>query len=209
MLLRKYPEHFVINTRSKGRVTLEFVSLVSLLSWEQVTIFSRVVVIELQVYSLKLVAWNIFHLASFVWIWTLVFHCPFQLLVTRSSAQTVMICTSFRSQISTFSSPFCGCVNLKNQQCLLYKMKLSSKYLNNFFTFYAYSKLAIVTVFLFIFHWAEGLRKQLLYLHEVVVRSAYILPFQIPLMGFHWVYSICCMFIQINTETIEGYIYYL
>ncbi|KAM0947059.1 putative transcription factor interactor and regulator FHA-SMAD family [Dioscorea sansibarensis] len=31
-LLRKYPEHFVINTRSKGRVTLEFVSLVSLLS---------------------------------------------------------------------------------------------------------------------------------------------------------------------------------
>ncbi|KAK4847152.1 hypothetical protein QYF36_026301 [Acer negundo] len=27
MLLRKYPEHFVINTRSKGRVTLEFVSL--------------------------------------------------------------------------------------------------------------------------------------------------------------------------------------
>ncbi|XP_027351924.1 FHA domain-containing protein FHA2 isoform X2 [Abrus precatorius] len=32
MLLRKYPEHFVINTRSKGRVTLEFVSLVSLLS---------------------------------------------------------------------------------------------------------------------------------------------------------------------------------
>jgi hypothetical protein len=33
MLLRKYPEHFVINTRSKGRVTLEFVSLVSLLSW--------------------------------------------------------------------------------------------------------------------------------------------------------------------------------
>ncbi|CAH8259690.1 unnamed protein product [Arabidopsis lyrata] len=31
MLLRKYPEHFVINTRSKGRVTLEFVSLVSLL----------------------------------------------------------------------------------------------------------------------------------------------------------------------------------
>ncbi|KAK4482961.1 hypothetical protein RD792_010135 [Penstemon davidsonii] len=29
MLLRKYPEHFVINTRSKGRVTLEFVSLVS------------------------------------------------------------------------------------------------------------------------------------------------------------------------------------
>ncbi|EEF29640.1 FHA domain-containing protein FHA2 isoform X2 [Ricinus communis] len=32
MLLRKYPEHFVINTRSKNRVTLEFVSLVSLLS---------------------------------------------------------------------------------------------------------------------------------------------------------------------------------
>ncbi|KAJ8749170.1 hypothetical protein K2173_018641 [Erythroxylum novogranatense] len=32
MLLRKYPEHFVINTRSKGRLTLEFVSLVSLLS---------------------------------------------------------------------------------------------------------------------------------------------------------------------------------
>lgn len=32
MLLRRYPEHFVINTRSKGRVTLEFVSLVSLLS---------------------------------------------------------------------------------------------------------------------------------------------------------------------------------
>ncbi|XP_059296380.1 FHA domain-containing protein FHA2-like [Lycium ferocissimum] len=32
MLLRKYPEHFVINTRSKGRVTLEFVSLVTLLS---------------------------------------------------------------------------------------------------------------------------------------------------------------------------------
>ncbi|KAL1211943.1 FHA domain-containing protein FHA2 [Cardamine amara subsp. amara] len=31
-LLRKYPEHFVINTRSKGRVTHEFVSLVSLLS---------------------------------------------------------------------------------------------------------------------------------------------------------------------------------
>ncbi|KAL0887735.1 hypothetical protein Bca101_011718 [Brassica carinata] len=30
MLLRKYPEHFVINTRSKDRVTLEFVSLVSL-----------------------------------------------------------------------------------------------------------------------------------------------------------------------------------
>ncbi|XP_054777405.1 FHA domain-containing protein FHA2-like [Prosopis cineraria] len=29
MLLRKYPENFVINTRSKGRVTLEFVSLVS------------------------------------------------------------------------------------------------------------------------------------------------------------------------------------
>ncbi|XP_071698269.1 FHA domain-containing protein FHA2-like [Rutidosis leptorrhynchoides] len=32
MLLRKYPEHFVINTRSKGRVTQEFVSLVSLIS---------------------------------------------------------------------------------------------------------------------------------------------------------------------------------
>ncbi|XP_021864652.1 FHA domain-containing protein FHA2 isoform X2 [Spinacia oleracea] len=32
MLLRKYPEHFVINTRSKGRVTLEFVSLVTLLT---------------------------------------------------------------------------------------------------------------------------------------------------------------------------------
>ncbi|CAH2054674.1 unnamed protein product [Thlaspi arvense] len=32
MLLRKYPEHFVINIRSKGKVTLEFVSLVSLLS---------------------------------------------------------------------------------------------------------------------------------------------------------------------------------
>ncbi|WMV36126.1 hypothetical protein MTR67_029511 [Solanum verrucosum] len=32
VLLRKYPEHFVINTRSKGRVTLEFVCLVSLLS---------------------------------------------------------------------------------------------------------------------------------------------------------------------------------
>lgn len=31
-LLRKYPEHFVINTRSKGRVTSEFVCLVSLLS---------------------------------------------------------------------------------------------------------------------------------------------------------------------------------
>ncbi|GLJ49194.1 hypothetical protein SUGI_1038170 [Cryptomeria japonica] len=31
-LLRKYPEHFVINTRSKGRMTAEFVSLVSLLS---------------------------------------------------------------------------------------------------------------------------------------------------------------------------------
>ncbi|XP_038973183.1 FHA domain-containing protein FHA2-like [Phoenix dactylifera] len=31
-LLRKYPEHFVINTRSKGRVTSEFVSLVSLIS---------------------------------------------------------------------------------------------------------------------------------------------------------------------------------
>lgn len=32
MLLRKYPEHFVINKRSKGPVTLEFVSLVSLIS---------------------------------------------------------------------------------------------------------------------------------------------------------------------------------
>ncbi|MBA0852115.1 hypothetical protein Goshw_001403 [Gossypium schwendimanii] len=32
MLLRKYPEHFVINTRSKGWIILEFVSLVSLLS---------------------------------------------------------------------------------------------------------------------------------------------------------------------------------
>ncbi|XP_065875564.1 FHA domain-containing protein FHA2 [Euphorbia lathyris] len=32
ILLRKYPEHFVINTRSKGRVSHEFVSLVSLLS---------------------------------------------------------------------------------------------------------------------------------------------------------------------------------
>ncbi|CAK9140923.1 unnamed protein product [Ilex paraguariensis] len=32
MLLRKYPEHFVINTRSKGRIKHEFVSLVSLLS---------------------------------------------------------------------------------------------------------------------------------------------------------------------------------
>nr|XP_043622449.1 FHA domain-containing protein FHA2 [Erigeron canadensis] len=32
MLLRKYPEHFVINTRSKGRFTQEFVSLVSLIS---------------------------------------------------------------------------------------------------------------------------------------------------------------------------------
>ncbi|KAG9445737.1 hypothetical protein H6P81_011865 [Aristolochia fimbriata] len=31
-LLRKYPEHFVINTRSKGRMTSEFVSLVSLLT---------------------------------------------------------------------------------------------------------------------------------------------------------------------------------
>ncbi|EPS64888.1 hypothetical protein M569_09891, partial [Genlisea aurea] len=31
-LLRKYPQHFVINTRSTGRVVLEFVSLVSLLS---------------------------------------------------------------------------------------------------------------------------------------------------------------------------------
>ncbi|XP_042488382.1 FHA domain-containing protein FHA2-like isoform X2 [Macadamia integrifolia] len=31
-LLRKYPEHFVINTRVKGRLTSEFVSLVSLLS---------------------------------------------------------------------------------------------------------------------------------------------------------------------------------
>lgn len=33
MLLKKYPEHFVIHTRSKGRVTSEFVSLVSLISW--------------------------------------------------------------------------------------------------------------------------------------------------------------------------------
>ncbi|GER41178.1 SMAD/FHA domain-containing protein [Striga asiatica] len=32
VLLRKYPEHFVINTRSKGRITHEFVSLVSLIS---------------------------------------------------------------------------------------------------------------------------------------------------------------------------------
>ncbi|CAA0825757.1 FHA domain-containing protein FHA2 [Striga hermonthica] len=32
VLLRKYPEHFVINTRSKGRITQEFVSLVSLIS---------------------------------------------------------------------------------------------------------------------------------------------------------------------------------
>ncbi|XAR60945.1 hypothetical protein NMG60_11034497 [Bertholletia excelsa] len=32
VLLRKYPEHFVINTRSKGRVAVELVSLVSLLS---------------------------------------------------------------------------------------------------------------------------------------------------------------------------------
>lgn len=32
ILLRKYPEHFVINARSKGRVMLEFVSLVSLIS---------------------------------------------------------------------------------------------------------------------------------------------------------------------------------
>lgn len=31
-LLRKYPEHFVINTKSKGRAISEFVSLVSLLS---------------------------------------------------------------------------------------------------------------------------------------------------------------------------------
>ena len=31
-LLRKFPEHFVINTRIKGRMTSEFVSLVSLLS---------------------------------------------------------------------------------------------------------------------------------------------------------------------------------
>ncbi|KAF7152360.1 hypothetical protein RHSIM_Rhsim01G0253000 [Rhododendron simsii] len=31
MLLRKYPEHFVINTRTKGRVTHEFVCLVLLL----------------------------------------------------------------------------------------------------------------------------------------------------------------------------------
>lgn len=32
MLLRKYPEHFVINTRSTGRIKSEFVSLVSLVS---------------------------------------------------------------------------------------------------------------------------------------------------------------------------------
>ncbi|WCJ37997.1 SMAD/FHA domain-containing protein [Euphorbia peplus] len=32
ILLKKYPEHFVINTKSKGRVSQEFVSLVSLLS---------------------------------------------------------------------------------------------------------------------------------------------------------------------------------
>ncbi|XP_073317176.1 FHA domain-containing protein FHA2 [Primulina huaijiensis] len=32
VLVRKYPEHFVINTRSKGHVTHEFVSLVSLVS---------------------------------------------------------------------------------------------------------------------------------------------------------------------------------
>lgn len=32
ILLRKYPEHFVINARAKGRVMLEFVSLVSLIS---------------------------------------------------------------------------------------------------------------------------------------------------------------------------------
>ncbi|KAL8480751.1 hypothetical protein ACS0TY_027331 [Phlomoides rotata] len=32
VLLRKYPEHFVINTRTKGRINQEFVSLVSLLS---------------------------------------------------------------------------------------------------------------------------------------------------------------------------------
>uniref|UniRef100_A0A1D1Z665 Fork head transcription factor 1 n=1 Tax=Anthurium amnicola TaxID=1678845 RepID=A0A1D1Z665_9ARAE len=31
MLLRKYPEHFVINTRSRGKITHEFVSLVSLI----------------------------------------------------------------------------------------------------------------------------------------------------------------------------------
>jgi hypothetical protein len=31
-LLRKYPEHFVINTRTKGRTATEFVSLVSLVS---------------------------------------------------------------------------------------------------------------------------------------------------------------------------------
>jgi hypothetical protein len=31
-LLRKYPEHFVINTKCKGRAISEFVSLVSLLS---------------------------------------------------------------------------------------------------------------------------------------------------------------------------------
>ncbi|XP_042066982.1 FHA domain-containing protein FHA2-like [Salvia splendens] len=29
VLLKKYPEHFVVNTRSKGRVVLEFVSLIS------------------------------------------------------------------------------------------------------------------------------------------------------------------------------------
>ncbi|XP_057534752.1 FHA domain-containing protein FHA2 isoform X1 [Amaranthus tricolor] len=32
MLVRKYPEHFVINTHANGRVTSEFVSLVSLIS---------------------------------------------------------------------------------------------------------------------------------------------------------------------------------
>ncbi|KAL3531088.1 hypothetical protein ACH5RR_010410 [Cinchona calisaya] len=32
MLLKKYPEHFVVNTRSNGQLTLELVSLVSLLS---------------------------------------------------------------------------------------------------------------------------------------------------------------------------------
>ena len=32
LLLKKFREHFVIDTRTKGRVTSEFVSLVSLLS---------------------------------------------------------------------------------------------------------------------------------------------------------------------------------
>jgi hypothetical protein len=31
-LLRKYPEHFVINTKCKGTAILEFISFVSLLS---------------------------------------------------------------------------------------------------------------------------------------------------------------------------------